>query len=88
MLNGHPDTVGLGDYEGDALSPRIEDGKIFGRGAFGMEGGIAAMMIAVARATTQVRLLHQAGIPCPLLGVDGDGAHAIVEWADKAVKPE
>ncbi|MCO6006957.1 ArgE/DapE family deacylase [Actinoallomurus purpureus] len=51
MLNGHLDTVGMADYDGDPLDPQIRDGKMFGRGAFDMKGGIAAMMVAAARAT-------------------------------------
>ncbi|MFJ9634551.1 ArgE/DapE family deacylase [Streptomyces sp. NPDC101175] len=51
MLNGHLDTVGLADYDGDPLVPRIRDGRMYGRGTFDMKGGIAAMMVAAARAT-------------------------------------
>ncbi|MFD9947306.1 M20/M25/M40 family metallo-hydrolase [Nonomuraea sp. NPDC059023] len=50
MLNGHLDTVGTAGYDGDPLGPRVHDGKMFGRGAFDMKSGIAAMMIAAARA--------------------------------------
>ncbi|SCE93438.1 acetylornithine deacetylase [Micromonospora viridifaciens] len=50
MLNGHLDTVGTANYDGDPLDPQIRDGKMFGRGAFDMKGGIAAMMVAAARA--------------------------------------
>ncbi|MFE9204296.1 ArgE/DapE family deacylase [Micromonospora sp. NPDC007230] len=50
MLNGHLDTVGAADYDGDPLDPQIRDGKMFGRGAFDMKGGLAAMMVAAARA--------------------------------------
>jgi acetylornithine deacetylase len=46
MLNGHLDTVGLRGYAGEPLSPRIEDGKLFGRGACDMKGGVSAMMTA------------------------------------------
>ncbi|MGO4757881.1 M20/M25/M40 family metallo-hydrolase, partial [Streptomyces sp. 2MCAF27] len=53
MLNGHLDTVSLADYDGDPLDPRVHDGKMHGRGAFDMKGGIAAMMVAAARATAQ-----------------------------------
>ncbi len=64
MLNGHLDTVGPGDYEGDPLSPRIKDGKIFGRGAFDMKGGVAAMMIAAARATARGPLRGDVLLAC------------------------
>ncbi len=50
MLNGHYDTVTLAGYDGDPLDPRIEDGKLFGRGAFDMKGGLAAAMAVTARA--------------------------------------
>lgn len=50
MLNGHYDTVTLAGYGGDPLAPRIEDGKLFGRGAFDMKGGLAAAMAVTARA--------------------------------------
>lgn len=50
MLNGHLDTVGTVGYEGDALMPRVENGKMFGRGTFDMKGGVAAMMVAAANA--------------------------------------
>jgi acetylornithine deacetylase len=52
MLNGHLDTVGVASYEGDPFEPRTRDGRLYGRGAFDMKGGIAAMMIAAVRATS------------------------------------
>ncbi|HEX8866856.1 MAG TPA: M20/M25/M40 family metallo-hydrolase [Lentzea sp.] len=51
MLNGHIDTVGTASYDGDALKPEVKDGKMFGRGTFDMKGGVAAMMVAAAKAT-------------------------------------
>lgn len=51
MLNGHIDTVGTSNYDGDPLHPEISDGKMFGRGTFDMKGGVAAMMVAAAKAT-------------------------------------
>ncbi|MFC5825096.1 M20/M25/M40 family metallo-hydrolase [Nonomuraea insulae] len=52
MLNGHLDTVATGTYDGEPLTPRIQDGRIYGRGAFDMKSGVAAMMAAAARATS------------------------------------
>ncbi len=45
LLNGHTDTVGVG---GAGLDPRIEDGRLYGRGAYDMKGSLAALMTAVA----------------------------------------
>src|SRR5689334_4648135 len=50
MFNGHYDTVSIGSYEGNALDPVVRDGKLYGRGSFDMKGGVAAMMVAAARA--------------------------------------
>lgn len=50
MLNGHIDTVTLAGYDGDPLDPKIEDGKLYGRGSFDMKSGVAAMMCAAVRA--------------------------------------
>ncbi len=46
MLNAHLDTVGV---EGMAapFEPRLEDGKLFGRGALDMKGGLACAMTAL-----------------------------------------
>jgi acetylornithine deacetylase len=51
LLNGHMDTVGVtGMPEGHR--PRIdrEAGRLYGRGAYDMKGGLAACMLAVAEA--------------------------------------
>jgi acetylornithine deacetylase len=53
MLNGHLDTVGLTGYDGDPLRAEIRDGKVHGRGAVDMKSGLAAMMVAAARAVTR-----------------------------------
>jgi acetylornithine deacetylase len=50
MFNGHIDTVTLAGYDGDPLDPVIADGRLYGRGSFDMKGGVAAMMVAAARA--------------------------------------
>lgn len=50
MLNGHYDTVTLAGYSGDPLAAERRGGKLYGRGAFDMKSGVAAMMVAAARA--------------------------------------
>jgi acetylornithine deacetylase/succinyl-diaminopimelate desuccinylase-like protein len=41
---------GLGGFDGDPLAPATRDGRMFGRGAFDMKGGIAGIMVAGVRA--------------------------------------
>jgi acetylornithine deacetylase len=53
MFNGHLDTVTHAGYDGDPLTPKLEGGKLFGRGSFDMKSGVAAMMVAAARAAKQ-----------------------------------
>ena len=50
MLNGHYDTVSLGGFVGE---PRVEDGRLVGRGAYDMKSGVAAAMMTAARARRQ-----------------------------------
>jgi len=52
LLNGHMDTVGVAGMP-DAHSPRIKEGRLYGRGAYDMKGGLAACMIAIAAARKQ-----------------------------------
>ena len=49
MLNGHLDTVGPGRME-RPFEPRIESGRLHGRGALDMKAGVAAMVAAAVRA--------------------------------------
>ncbi|KAJ6785214.1 hypothetical protein PWT90_02948 [Aphanocladium album] len=49
LLNGHTDTVTLLGYDGNPLDPRIEDGKLYGRGSADMKSGLAAQMVTAAR---------------------------------------
>jgi acetylornithine deacetylase len=53
MFNGHIDTVSLQPFNGDPLEPRIEGHRLYARGAFDMKAGVAAMLIAAARAKSQ-----------------------------------
>jgi acetylornithine deacetylase/succinyl-diaminopimelate desuccinylase family protein len=50
MFNGHIDTVTNAGYDGDPLGGNIENGAVQGRGSVDMKAGIAASMVAMARA--------------------------------------
>lgn len=49
LLNAHMDTVGVEGME-EPFSGRVADGRLFGRGAYDMKGGLAAIMLAASRA--------------------------------------
>lgn len=49
MLNGHIDTVGVTGMDAPH-SPRVHDGRLYGRGAYDMKGGVAACLLAGAAA--------------------------------------
>lgn len=52
MLNAHMDTVGVGGMEG-ALEPRVENGRLYGRGAYDMKGSLAAILVAARDAAAE-----------------------------------
>lgn len=52
MLNGHLDTVGVASYDGDPFTAEVRDGNVYGRGAFDMKAGVAAVMVAAVRAAS------------------------------------
>ena len=52
LLNGHMDTVGVTGML-DGHQPRIAGGRLYGRGAYDMKGGVAACMLAIAEAKKQ-----------------------------------
>lgn len=64
MLNGHIDTVTLAGYDGDPLSPTVIDGKMYGRGAYDMKSGVAAMMIATVHAAQKMPLRGDVLVCC------------------------
>jgi len=44
ILNGHMDTVGIDYMEMDPLDPIVKEGRLYGRGACDMKGGLAAIL--------------------------------------------
>ena len=50
LLNAHLDTVGVDGYDGNPFSGHSDGDRIFGRGAFDTKSGVAAVMVASARA--------------------------------------
>lgn len=51
ILNGHLDTVGV-DGMDDPFRPRVEGGRMYGRGAGDMKASVSAMMAALASVRT------------------------------------
>lgn len=49
LLNAHLDTVGHGGMA-NPLVPRVDGGRLYGRGSYDMKGGLAAIMLAGADA--------------------------------------
>jgi acetylornithine deacetylase len=49
LLNGHLDTVGVAGMEAP-FEPRVEDGRLYGRGSYDMKGALAAVLVAAAKA--------------------------------------
>jgi acetylornithine deacetylase len=49
MLNAHLDTVGVETMEAP-FDPRVEDGRLYGRGSYDMKGALAAAMVAAVEA--------------------------------------
>src|SRR4029453_16414634 len=89
MLCGHLDTVGVEGMP-DPFVPRLENGRLYGRGAQDMKGGIAAMIAAagvLAPSWTRGRLVVATVVDEEHESV---GAEALVrEWrADVAIVTE
>ncbi len=91
MLCGHTDTVGV-DGMAAPFAPDIRDGRLYGRGAQDMKGGVAAMMAGAAAWLKSGR--HGSGRVIVAAVADEEyasiGAEAVArEWrADEAVIPE
>ena len=57
MLNGHTDTVPPYDMDIPAFTPKVAKGRLYGRGALDMKGGLGAMAVAtVAIRRARVKL--------------------------------
>lgn len=52
LLNGHTDTVGVAGMS-KPHAPYVENGRLYGRGAYDMKCGVAACMMAIATAREQ-----------------------------------
>jgi acetylornithine deacetylase len=90
MLCGHVDTVGVEGMDAP-FAPEIRDGRLYGRGAQDMKGGVAAMIdavrVAIDRGVARGRLIVAAVVDEEYASI---GADALVkDWtADAAVVTE
>ena len=89
MFCGHIDTVGV-EGMADPFTPRVENGRLYGRGSQDMKSGVAAMIAAaadLARSWTRGRLIVACVVDEEHMSL---GAEALVrEWrADMAVVTE
>lgn len=77
MLNAHMDTVGVEGMD-DPFSADVRDGRLYGRGAYDMKGGLAACLAGA-------RALSAAGAPYAgelVVAAVADEEHASVGTAD------
>jgi acetylornithine deacetylase len=88
ILNGHLDTVGVSGMRVPPFEARVADGRVWGRGAADMKGGVAALLMAARDAaagdfigTLVVALTadeEEAGVGCRQLVNDGLRADAAI----------
>lgn len=72
LLNGHLDTVGVGGMTVEPFGAVIENGRLIGRGACDMKGGVAALLAATAR------LAANGPRPNVIVALTADEEHASV----------
>src|SRR4029079_3571031 len=56
MLEAHQDTVPVEGMTIEPFTPRLENGRLYGRGSCDIKGGMAAMICAVARLAKEKRV--------------------------------
>jgi acetylornithine deacetylase len=59
VLNGHLDVVGTDGMTHPPFQPHEADGRLYGRGANDMKGGVAAMCVAAARVAARGELVSE-----------------------------
>ncbi len=84
-LAGHLDTVPLGQepWTVNPLSGEVKDGKLFGRGASDMKGGVAAMVVAAVELADRIK--HSCGISLVFVTDEETGCNGSA-WLSK--RPE
>lgn len=81
LFAGHTDVVPPGDvahWTSDPFTPRLADGKIFGRGAADMKSGIAAFVAACAAIPADAGTIH--------LAITNDEEADAINGTDKLVR--
>ena len=90
VLQGHMDTVGVEDMTlDDPFSAKIEDGKLWGRGATDMKGGLAAIITALHVLHDQRSKLRGRIVFASVVEEESNGSGAgALAWIDRARRGE
>ena len=90
VLQGHMDTVGVDDMSlEDPFSAKIEDGKLWGRGATDMKGGLAAVITALQVLHDQRSKLRGRIVFASVVEEESNGSGAgALAWIDRARRGE
>ena len=87
LLNAHMDTVGVAGME-QPHEPRLENGRLYGRGAYDMKAGLAAAMLTAASCVGWQATLCWQLSSTRRLPVRNEGAAGLGLRADAAIVPE